>query len=77
MFYGKRKIYLMMEYCRGGELFERLAKGEKCNEKRAAKLLEQMLSAVNYMHAHGVVHRDLKVCLCLCELGIVIVSCEL
>ena len=29
-------------------------------EDRAAKLLRDMLSAVNYLHENGIVHRDLK-----------------
>ena len=57
-------IYLIMEECTGGELFDRLAKRAKENkmytEKDAAKILKQILQAVNYLHSHGVCHRDLK-----------------
>ena len=57
-------IYLIMEECTGGELFDRLAKRAKENkmytEKDAAKILKQILQAVNYLHVHGVCHRDLK-----------------
>ena len=57
-------IYLIMEECTGGELFDRLAKRAKENkmytEKDAAKILKQILQAVNYLQAHGVSHRDLK-----------------
>ena len=57
-------IYLIMEECTGGELFDRLAKRAKENkmytEKDAAKILKQILQAVNYLQAHGVCHRDLK-----------------
>ena len=57
-------IYLIMEECTGGEFFDRLAKRAKQNkmytEKDAAKILKQILQAVNYLHAHGVCHRDLK-----------------
>ena len=53
-----------MEECTGGELFDRLAKRAKENkmytEKDAAKILKQILQAVNYLHVHGVCHRDLK-----------------
>jgi serine/threonine protein kinase len=30
------------------------------SERRAAKLMKQVLSCVNYFHSKGVVHRDLK-----------------
>jgi calcium-dependent protein kinase len=53
-----------MEECNGGELFQRLADNAKHNknytEKDAARIMKQILQAVNYLHSHGVCHRDLK-----------------
>lgn len=53
-----------MEECSGGELFQRLALNAKNNqlytEKDAARLMKQILEAVNYLHHHGICHRDLK-----------------
>ena len=63
-FEDKQYIYLIMEECNGGELFQRLALNAKNNklytEKDAAKLMKQILGAVNYLHHHGICHRDLK-----------------
>ena len=63
-FEDKQFLYLIMEECSGGELFQRLAMNAKKNkmytEKDAAKLMKQILEAVNYLHYHGVCHRDLK-----------------
>ena len=57
-------LYLVMEECNGGELFQRLAENAKNNqnysEKDAARIMKQILQAVNYLHSHGVCHRDLK-----------------
>ena len=57
-------IYLIMEYCRGGELFDRVIakteKGQQYTEKEAAALFKQLMSAINYCHKNGIVHRDLK-----------------
>lgn len=49
-----------MELCTGGELFDAILDAEKFSEKRAAKIIHDLLSAVNYMHIKGIVHRDLK-----------------
>ena len=58
------KIYLIMELCTGGELFDRIIenteKGIQFTEKQAANLFRQMMSAINYCHKNGIVHRDLK-----------------
>ncbi|XP_077252240.1 CBL-interacting protein kinase 19 [Tasmannia lanceolata] len=55
----KAKIYFVMEYVRGGELFNRVAKG-RLKEEIARKYFQQMISAVGFCHARGVYHRDLK-----------------
>ncbi|XP_042429780.1 CBL-interacting protein kinase 19-like [Zingiber officinale] len=55
----KTKIYLVMEYVRGGELFGRVAKG-RLLEDTARRYFQQLISAVSFCHARGVFHRDLK-----------------
>ncbi|CAI0423902.1 unnamed protein product [Linum tenue] len=55
----KTKIYFVMEYVKGGELFDKVAKG-KLNEDDARKYFRQLISAVDYCHSRGVSHRDLK-----------------
>ncbi|XVE51475.1 hypothetical protein DITRI_Ditri02bG0043900 [Diplodiscus trichospermus] len=55
----KTKIYFVMEYVRGGELFNKVAKG-RLKEDIARKYFQQLISAVNFCHARGVYHRDLK-----------------
>ena len=55
----KSKIYFVMEYVRGGELFCRVAKG-RLREETAKKYFQQLISAVGFCHARGVYHRDLK-----------------
>ncbi|XP_028769726.1 CBL-interacting serine/threonine-protein kinase 12-like [Neltuma alba] len=55
----KTKIYFVMEYVRGGELFNKVAKG-RLKEGVARKYFQQLISAVEFCHARGVYHRDLK-----------------
>ncbi|CAN8274588.1 unnamed protein product [Cochlearia groenlandica] len=55
----KAKIYFVMEYVRGGELFNKVAKG-RLKEEVARRYFQQLISAVTYCHARGVYHRDLK-----------------
>lgn len=49
-----------MEWCRGGELFDRIVAAQKFTEHQAADIMSQMLSSVKHLHGHGIVHRDLK-----------------
>ncbi|KAG6502390.1 CBL-interacting protein kinase 19-like [Zingiber officinale] len=55
----RSKIYFVMEYVRGGELFARVAKG-RLKEDTARRYFQQLISAVAFCHARGVFHRDLK-----------------
>ncbi|KAL3520020.1 hypothetical protein ACH5RR_018169 [Cinchona calisaya] len=55
----KSKIYFVMEYVKGGELFNKVAKG-RLKEEVARKYFQQLISAVGFCHARGVYHRDLK-----------------
>mmetsp|Transcript_74625 Transcript_74625/g.218762 ORF Transcript_74625/g.218762 Transcript_74625/m.218762 type:complete len:604 (-) Transcript_74625:295-2106(-) len=59
-------LRVVMELCRGGELFDRLVSAGRergqggLGEAQAQRLYGQMLRAVNYLHLCRVVHRDLK-----------------
>jgi len=53
-------LYLVMEYCKGGELFDHLVNKGPYTEESASKLCRQLASVIKFMHSHGVVHRDLK-----------------
>lgn len=55
----KTKIYCVMEYVKGGELFTKIAKA-RFSEDLSRRYFQQLISAVGYCHSHGVFHRDLK-----------------
>jgi 5'-AMP-activated protein kinase catalytic alpha subunit len=55
----KTKIYFVMEYAKGGELFNKVAKG-KLKEDVARKYFQQLIDAIDFCHTRGVYHRDIK-----------------
>ena len=52
--------YIVMEYLRGGELLQRIRRKKRFTEAESARVMGKLISAVNFMHYQGVVHRDLK-----------------
>ncbi|CAG9311545.1 unnamed protein product [Blepharisma stoltei] len=55
-----RLCFLVLEYCSGGELFDRIATKRYLTEYEAAAIMKVLFSAVAYCHDHGVCHRDIK-----------------
>jgi calcium/calmodulin-dependent protein kinase I len=53
-------IYLVTDLALGGELFDRICRKGSYSESDAAHLIRQVISAVAYLHDHGIVHRNLK-----------------
>jgi len=53
-------LYLVLEYCKGGELFDMICKHSHFTEAQAVKVVKQVNSALKYLHGMGVVHRDIK-----------------
>jgi serine/threonine protein kinase len=45
----------------GKELFDKIVEKGQYSEADAAHIVKQIVSAVDYLHANGIAHRDLKV----------------
>ncbi len=61
---SEKHIYLVMEKCDGGDLFEdlmvRLDSRNMYSEKEVAIIMKQIISAIEYCHQKKICHRDLK-----------------
>ncbi|XP_028092738.1 CBL-interacting serine/threonine-protein kinase 9-like [Camellia sinensis] len=57
---SKTKIYIVLEYVGGGELFDKIAKLGRLKEDEARRYFQQLINAVDYCHSRGMYHRDLK-----------------
>ena len=64
VFESDRSLYIIMEECKGGEIFDRIIEhiqnGEMYSEKDASIIFQQVMSSIQYCHNHKICHRDLK-----------------
>lgn len=59
-YYDSNYYYMVEEYCSAGDLYDYIRKQKSFSENKAAKIMLQLLSSVNYLHKKKIVHRDLK-----------------
>ena len=52
--------YIVMEYCKSGELFDYIVDKQHLDEDEASIFFYQLINGVEYIHSLGVAHRDLK-----------------
>ncbi|KAK7281374.1 hypothetical protein RIF29_09316 [Crotalaria pallida] len=57
---SKTKIYMVLEYVTGGELFDKIQSQGKLTETEGRKIFQELIDGVSYCHSKGVFHRDLK-----------------
>ncbi|XP_078152596.1 calcium-dependent protein kinase 32-like [Carex rostrata] len=54
------KVYLVMELCEGGELYDRIVNMNFCSESDVATAFKDIIQAVKVCHENGIMHRDIK-----------------
>jgi len=59
-FETRDRLYIVQEYCAGGNLYDLVRKEKGLNETRAKHIFIQLLQAVKHLHASNIIHRDIK-----------------
>mmetsp|Transcript_24373 Transcript_24373/g.35771 ORF Transcript_24373/g.35771 Transcript_24373/m.35771 type:complete len:671 (+) Transcript_24373:193-2205(+) len=59
-FQSEKKLFLVMDFLAGGELFFHLRRRGLIMEKEANFYLAEMILAIEFLHSMGIIHRDLK-----------------
>ena len=54
------KIYIVMEYCNGGELFDYIVSKQHLTERQACRFFQEIINCLEYLHSLNIVHRDIK-----------------
>lgn len=57
---SKTKIFIVLEFVTGGELFDKIVNHGRMQEDEARRYFQQLINAVDFCHSRGVYHRDLK-----------------
>lgn len=53
-------LTLVLEYCSGGDLFDAVVTSHGLSEAASARMLRHLLTALCYLHASMITHRDVK-----------------
>lgn len=56
----KASIIIIMERCDGDDLFDYILDSGPLDEQSSHQIITQILLAVSYLHARGIIHRDIK-----------------
>ncbi|CAF0996715.1 unnamed protein product [Adineta steineri] len=59
-FHDEQRIFLLLEYAPGGELYRRMQKEKVLQENEAAGFVYQLCNALSYLHSKQIIHRDIK-----------------
>ena len=59
-FYDAKRIYLILEYSPGGELYKRLTAKGHFSDRTAARYISDLARALDFCHDKHVIHRDIK-----------------
>ena len=55
-----KNYYIIMEYAKGGELFDYIVKKKHLSEKESSIFFYQLINAIEFIHKKNISHRDIK-----------------
>jgi calcium-dependent protein kinase len=58
-YFEEKKFYEITDFYDGGEMFEHIVESKAIDEITSAKLIRQILLAVNYLHSNSIMHRNI------------------
>lgn len=53
-------IYLIMDFCDGGDLHQYIKKNGKFDENNSKQIFLQIVNGIRFLHSNNLIHRDLK-----------------
>ncbi|CAH2354599.1 putative calcium/calmodulin-dependent protein kinase type II [[Candida] railenensis] len=56
----EENCFLILEYCDGGEIFNKIIEYTYFSEELSRHVFKQLLSSIEYLHSKNIVHRDIK-----------------
>ncbi|KAK8888345.1 SIK kinase 3 [Tritrichomonas musculus] len=59
-FNEENNLFLVLEFCGGGTLEDKISKNEELSENERIKICEQIISALKYCYDKSIAHRDIK-----------------
>ena len=59
-FADEKYVYLLVEFCEGGQLLEKLRGERRMQEKDVSQIMKQVCEGVDYIHKELIIHRDIK-----------------
>ncbi|CAJ0573622.1 unnamed protein product, partial [Mesorhabditis spiculigera] len=59
-FHDTDRVFIVLEFCRGGDLYGKLKQQIKLDQPTTAKYVAQLSSALDFCHERNVIHRDVK-----------------
>lgn len=60
VFQTEQKVYFVMDFIRGGELFTHLSKEKRFSEEKAKFYALQIMLSLGYLHMNDIIYRDIK-----------------